>query len=233
MNLINAGFRSFLNKDLAMTYILAFVVLWYLVPFVALWLTPLMMETKLRASWCFAKAAVINFICLIPSITAPIVVPIALIFTKYEDDKLPWLFRFWDNDISINGDPIDKDGENAWALDYKKNAYYAKSPPRSFWARFVWLGLRNRGTWLSQRLGYKYKIGEFKTMTVLGNPATGRYGKDGAGWVLRNVGNKYQFMQIIHLTNKLCLRIHYGYKLFDRERAPVVAIGFSVLSWFK
>ena len=216
-----------------MIYILSLIALWYLAPFVALWLTPLLFETKLKASWCFVRAAVINFICLIPSITAPIVVPIALLFTKYEDDSLPWIFRFWDNDISINGDQIDRDGEDAWALDYKKNAYYAKAPPRSFWARYVWLGIRNRGTWLSQRMGYKYKSGEFQNITTLGNPLTGRYGEEGEGWFLKNTGSLYQFMMVVHLTSKICLRIHYGYKLFDRERAPVVAIGFSFLTWHK
>ena len=107
-----------------------------------------------------------SMLIMIPDMLSPIVVPIALIFTKWEDDKLPWLFRWWDNDASINGDVRTNDpndGMSGWALkpvpsddteEARGMCYWAPgSHPRSFKARYVWLGLRNRASMLSMMLG--------------------------------------------------------------------------------
>lgn len=204
-----------------------FVLVWCLVPHVITWLLPVPIKHKIGASLCYLKVVLFHVISLPIAALAPVVVPIALLFTKWEDSNLPAFFWMWDNDVSINGDRTED-----WPFDYKGNAYYAKAPPRSFWARFVWLALRNRASALASRLGYKYKEGEFANQIVYGNPHTSRTWPDGEGWFLRTTGPIYQLMLIKHITSKLCIRIHWGNKVFDRSRAPIVAISFSVLSWW-
>lgn len=206
--------------------LLALFLIWNLIPHLIVWSLPVDSTHKLNASKCWLKVAVIHFIQYPVGFLAPFIVPIALLFTKHEDAHLPALFRWWDNDVSINGDRAED-----WALDFKGNAYYAKAPPRSFWARYVWLGLRNRASWLGEHLGYKYKEGEYDAIFTYGNPHTSRTWPDGEGWMLKTTGSVYQLMVVKHITSKLCIRTHWGYKLFDRDRAPIVAIAFSVLSW--
>lgn len=205
---------------------LAFVFLWCLVPHIMVWLLPIGTRHKVGASLCFLRVAGLHTLNLPVSMMAPLVVPIALLFTKWEDDKLPRLFWMWDNDVSINGDR-----KEDWAVWFKGNAYYAKAPPRSFWARYVWLGWRNRASAFAEYLGYKYKPGEFENRVVLGNPHTSRTWADGEGWVLNIAGPAYQYMMIKHISSKTCIRVHWGNKIFGRERAPIVAISFSLLSW--
>lgn len=206
--------------------ILGIYLVWNIVPHLISWLLPIPTKVKVVSSLCWLKITALHLINLPVSLVAPIVVPVALFFTKWEDNNLPWLFRPWDNDVSINGDRAED-----WGLDNKSNAYYAKAPPRSFWARFVWLGIRNRASHFSQALGYRYKEGEFDNITIYGNDHTSRTWPDGEGWVLRHTGPVCQLMVIKHITKSLCIRIHWGNKLFDRERAPIVAISFSILSW--
>jgi len=161
-----------------------------------------------------------NLLTIPFDLTAPVIVPIALIFTKWEDEKLPFLFRMWDNEVSINGDvglvPYDKN--NRWALD---KCYWAKGHhPRSFYARFIWLGIRNRATYPAWKLGYRAKAGDIVQSWREGNVQSGR------GWLLHRVGSKYRFRYA-----NAPIRIHYGYKVGGVEwEAPgnVVAIGFSL-----
>lgn len=91
--------------------------------------------------------------CLFANLTAPVVVALALLFTKWEDENLPAWASWYDNDASINGDefqwvngealPVSLDKNDAHAL---ANCYWAPGHhPRSYWARWKWAGLRNRG----------------------------------------------------------------------------------------
>lgn len=59
---------------------------------------------KSKIAACYFEAWIKNCLTIIPDLTAPIVVPVALLFTKREDNYLPKLFTWWDNDASINGD---------------------------------------------------------------------------------------------------------------------------------
>ena len=161
-----------------------------------------------------------NLLTIPFDLTAPIVVPIALLFTKWSDEKLPKLFRMWDNEVSINGDvgmvPYDKN--NRWALD---KCYWAKGHhPRSFYARFIWLGIRNRATYPTWKLGYRQQSSDIVQSWRSGNVHSGD------GWSLHRVGPKYRFRYA-----KAPIRIHYGYKVGGMAwEAPgnVVAIGFSL-----
>lgn len=89
--------------------------------------------------------------CLFANLTAPVVVAVALLFTKWGDESLPSWASWYDNDASINGDvragdkflPISLDKDDALAL---ASCYWAPGHhPRSYWARWKWAGLRNRG----------------------------------------------------------------------------------------
>jgi hypothetical protein len=96
-------------------------------------------------------------IAIIPlDLISPLVVAILLLFTKWEDEELPLLNSIWGNDVSINGDvrwpggrvPLENTQE---AID---SCYWAPGHhPRSYYARWVWLGLRNRASNLSLGLG--------------------------------------------------------------------------------
>jgi len=201
--------------------------LWYTIPHILLYFFPIPNGVRRNTHLCWLKVTVIEILKLPVGLLSPIVVPIALLFTKWEDNKLPAIFWWWDNDISINGDEIDSQGRNAWALDYKENAYYAKAPPRSFWARYVWLGWRNRASSLGESLGYEYKGTEFADRVTLGDPLVGR---DNPGWKFVSSGPICQLMVVIPLGTRLCYRFNWGYKFFDKPRTPPVGITFSILS---
>lgn len=192
----------------------------YIIPHVVI--HTITLPNRARIHWQFLKLSAISLLILIPGALAPIVVPIALLFTKWEDDKLPALFKWWDNDVSINGDHREH-----WGLDYQGNAYYANAHPRSFYARFVWLGLRNRCSKLVEMLGYRYELGEFESRRILGDPKTGR---DHAGYRFTYTDNICQLM-IVKRIGKYCIRFNWGYKFFDKPVTPSAAISFSLLSY--
>jgi len=194
--------------------------LWYITPHIVLHLYPI---PKLKTHWEFIKLSGKSLVILIPAMLAPIVVPIALLFTPWEADKLPKIFAIWDNDVSINGD-------NAadWGLDNFNNAYYAKSPPRSFWARYIWLGWRNRCSRLVEVLGYKYLPEEFNSRIIQGDPETSR---SHAGWKYTYTNNISQLMIVKRVFRNWCLRFNWGYKFFNKPKTPFATITISILSY--
>lgn len=122
---------------------------------------------------CFDRARKADRKVRLYDATAPLVMLVALLFTPRSANRLPKMFRKWDNDVSINGDGcgwrradgswVDlRDGvlhlgETLVGYDdpaYGGTAYYAKGHhPRSYWARYIWLGWRNRASKLSQEMG--------------------------------------------------------------------------------
>lgn len=209
--------------------VLAIVLVWNMIPNVLIWTVDIPTKDKFKAMKCFMFSAFPRgLMVFIPDILAPIVVPIALLFTKREDDKLPKLFEWWDNDVSINGDQ-----PQYWPLDYDGVTYYANAHPRSFKARYVWLGLRNRASRAAQMAGYNYPNGvDDKERRVFGDIATGR---DHEGWVVNNLDDIYQLYIVKKISSKMCIRINYGFKIWEkpqgRTTAMVVNIGFSALSY--
>lgn len=176
---------------------------------------------------CFIDAWLRNLLTLPADLLAPIVVPFALLFTKAEDDHLPRLFWWWDNDASINGDnrvpgswdllPISTDltNQNEISLCYWARGHH----PRSFYARWVWLGLRNRASALSQALGTDVE----GQVTVWNGPS----------WSLHQVGDFYRYFELLRL-GPLALRMHCGYKvprIPGEPKGPPVSIGFSLRRW--
>ena len=178
---------------------------------------------KLRIARCFMGAWIKGTLMIPVDLLAPVIIPIALLFTRWEAEKLPKLFHWWDNDASINGD-VRRD--DSWELAYiptedtpgaRAMCYWAKGHhPRSFYARWVWLGLRNRASRLAQLLG----------TDVDGVVLTRR----GETWRLDRVGDKWRYFEMLPVGPVL-IRLHYGYKvprIPGWDLAPVVAIGFSL-----
>lgn len=186
-------------------------------------------DRKLLAA-CVIEAWAKNMLTIIPDLLAPVVVPVALLFTKWEDEHLPRFFWWWDNDASINGDKRTdnpNDGLGGWALkpvplerdsqEAVSMCYWAKGHhPRSFYARWVWLGLRNRASSLSQALG-----------TDVHGPATFW---NGPTWTVTRVGEDWRYYELLPV-GVVAIRMHCGYKvprLPGEAKAAAVSIGFSL-----
>lgn len=179
---------------------------------------------KGKIAACFIEAWFKNLLTIPADILAPVVVPLALLFTKTEDNKLPSFFWWWDNDASINGDirvegkwdlmEISTDLNNQEEID---KCYWARGHhPRSFYARYVWLGLRNRASALSQALG----------TDITGSAAVW----NGDTWTVTNVGDKWRYFELLPVGS-MVIRMHCGYKvptLPGEHKAPPVSIGFSL-----
>lgn len=209
---------------------------------------------KLAAILCMDRAREADRSTRFYDLTAPIVMLFVLPWVKREANALPKLFSKWDNNISLNGDSggvlvdgkwIDYHDVGDWEAvqgnlmvtyddpRYEGDAYYAKGHhPRSFWARYVWVGLRNRATKLALDLGRKVEApinvisGSLDIST--GNP----------GHFLLQSGDTYHYktFEPVSLFGKRLMRIRsYGYKLEIVKKSPkegdvaaVVAIGWSL-----
>ena len=115
---------------------------------------------------------------------------------------------------------------------YQGDAYYAEGwHPRSWWARWIWVGLRNRATKLALILGAAVDR-PIETLSGSLDISTGTPGH----FLLRS-GDTYHFKSFepFHLLGFALCRIRsYGYKLEialkspkESERVAVVAIGWS------
>ena len=186
-------------------------------------------------------------------LSAPVVMLIVLPFVKRSADRLPRLFARWDNNVSLNGDGhgwLDDAGQwhhgrdgaprppgaHLYSYDdplYGGDAYYAEGHhPRSFWARYVWVGLRNRASQLSKDLG---ELVTERPVCISGNPDIHRNGP--YGHFLLKSGNCYHYKSI-NRWHGLALIRSYGYKLeivrnspTGTGRAAAVAIGRSLKRW--
>ena len=183
-------------------------------------------------------------------LAAPIVMLLVLPFVKREADRLPRLFSAWDNNVSLNGDGCGwQNPETGEWFDlrtgliphgatlvshsdpaYGGDCYYAPGHhPRSFWARYVWVGLRNRASALSVRLGRDVTA---RPVVVSGDPTIHRHGPYGH-FVLRH-GDTFHYKSI-RAFGPFALTRSYGYKLEipfksaeGTGRAAAVAIGRSL-----
>lgn len=226
----------------ALAAFVAFVFVAHMPTIPLLRLVYLDVPNKSAIAKCFIEAWLKNCLTIIPDLTAPIVVPVALLFTPRDAERLPRIFEWWDNDVSINGDgwAVLRDGN--WVQvqgnelpgeraipyghpDYTGDAYYCKGHhPRSFYARWVWLGLRNRASRLSQILGYAHAPEAYAARWSGGDIAAHD------GWHITRVNDKFRYYEELRL-GPVYLRLHYGYKvpkIQGRPAAQLVAIGFSL-----
>lgn len=190
-------------------------------------------------------------------ITAPLVMLFVLPFVKRSAGSLPRAFAKWDNNVSLNGDgaAVYRDGawldlrsgaqplpgEHVYSYDdplYAGTAYYAPGHhPRSFWARYVWVGLRNRASQLSVDLGTNVAA---RPIIISGSLDINRHDKP--GHFLLKDGSSYQFKSIqpTRILGLRCAVIRScGYKLEIALMRPpgaygrvaAVAIGYSLKRW--
>lgn len=190
-------------------------------------------------------------------ITAPLVMLLVLPFVKRSAGSLPHPFAKWDNNVSLNGDgaAVYRDGawldlrsgaqplpgEHVYTYDdplYAGTAYYAPGHhPRSFWARYVWVGLRNRASQLSVDLGAQVHA---RPILISGSLDINR--SDKPGHFLLKDGSSYHFKSIqpTRILGVRCAVIRScGYKLEIALMRPpgaygrvaAVAIGYSLKRW--
>lgn len=182
--------------------------------------------------------------------TAPIVMAFVAPFLKRDASKLPDLFCKWDNEVSINGDgwAVKRDGKWVRVVGdelpgetpisygdpaYDGDAYYAPGHhPRSAWARYVWLGWRNRASAAAAAVGIEITPGMVARATWYGDINTS---KSHEGVVLHRIEQHFQLYACQKL-GPLCIRTNYGFKLnnsirWNRSPAMTVKIPFSILRW--
>ncbi len=213
---------------------------------------------RAAAEACFRAAKDADDRTWLYDLSAPIVMLLVLPFVRRSADKLPSLFRRWDNNVSLNGDgeAVFIDGEfltaghgiswedyNAalargayrYTYDdplYHGDAYYAKGHrPRSFWARYVWVGLRNRASQLSADMGLDVPA---RPQLISGSLQAGR---SRPGHFLLREGGVYHYKSFRKFGPFALIR-SYGYKLeivrnspTGTGRAAAVAIGRSLKGW--
>lgn len=200
-------------------------------------------EHRTKAARSFISASLRGMLVVPVSATAPVVILFALLFTRWRNDRLPRIFRWWDNDVSINGDagvtwsedPVTGIGRpdrvpEEDTPDVRAICYWAPGRhPRSFRARYVWLGLRNRGSFLAAHLGANLDYSQ--PVNGWGNAAVGRSLE---GWALLENAGHYQLLRSKRV-GKLVNRMNYGFKLnhraMGRPRVPVTTVSFSLLRW--
>ncbi len=213
---------------------------------------------RAAAEACFLAAKDADDRTWLYDLSAPIVMLLVLPFVRRSADKLPSLFRRWDNNVSLNGDgeAVFIDGKfltaghgiswedyNAalargayrYTYDdplYHGDAYYAKGHrPRSFWARYVWVGLRNRASQLSADMGLDVPA---RPQLISGSLQAGR---SRPGHFLLREGGVYHYKSFRKFGPFALIR-SYGYKLeivrnspTGTGRAAAVAIGRSLKGW--
>ena len=205
---------------------------------------------RAAAEACFRAAKAADNKTWLYDLSAPIVMLLVLPFVKREADRLPKAFAKWDNNVSLNGDGevvlrdgqwvnlrdigwMPQHGERVYTYDdpaYTGDAYYAKGHhPRSWWARWVWVGWRNRASQLSVDLG--------RDVTEAPQLISGRMdiGTRMAGHFLLRQGDTYHYKSV-RKWGPFALIRSYGYKLEIRYyqgpgRAAAVAIGRSLKRW--
>lgn len=197
-------------------------------------------RAKSAAQVNFFRSWGCSLLAFLPDILAPVVVPFALLFTSWKAETLPSIFRWWDNDASINGDirtDDPYDGLGGWALwpvpldksneEAIRRCYWAPGHhPRSFFARWVWLGLRNRASYLNVAFGKQFG-GMLEVATNEGedgSSATLRYG-------ISTSGRPMLSLMVLKPLGPFVLRSYYGYKIPNipgEPMAKIATVGFSL-----
>lgn len=151
---------------------------------------------------------------------------------------MPSAFRVWDNDLSMNGDPrkpeggtwkpvpLDKEGPVYESV--KAGCYWTKgkSHPRSFWARYVWMGFRNRASKGDIMLGKNFSSLPAKTY---GDSKT-ENGHE--GWMLVERGSNVR-LYMIKKWGPFAYRFNWGFKVEQNRGGKImpVNISFSLKGW--
>ena len=171
--------------------------------------------------------------------TAPLVMAWVVPRLAWDAEALPARYAKWDNDISINGDPWGwaQREDGSWyrpapledTPEAREKCYWAKGHhPRSRWARYVWLGWRNRASKLAHDLGAPAS----DPIAFWGDPTIGR-GR--AGVCVYRMGDAWQIMAV-EKKGPFIVRRNVGWKINNvlhnqHTTANVTWITWSLLRW--
>jgi hypothetical protein len=161
-------------------------------------------------------------------------------WTQKRGEDGNWIYFGYKGDIPTGDTCVlwSEEAKDNVEVDAKTLAYWVggKFHPRSFIARYVWLGIRNRASQAAADLGVLITDELKASLQTWGNPNVGEEvnGERVTGSFLRNVGEYYQLFAF-HPVKVGWRRTHFGFKIgnvIDSEhRATVpampVAIGFS------
>lgn len=171
--------------------------------------------------------------------SAPLVMALVVPWLKWSAEKLPALFSKWDNDISMNGDPWPwaRREDGSWyrpapledTPEARAKCYWAKGHhPRSRWARYVWLGWRNRASKLAHDLGAPASA----PIAFWGDEKVSR---SRAGVCVYRMGDCWQIMAV-ERKGPFIVRRNVGWKINNvrdnqHTTANVTWITWSLLRW--
>ena len=171
--------------------------------------------------------------------TAPLVMAWVVPRLAWDAEALPARYAKWDNDISINGDPWPwaQRADGSWyrhaPLDDTPEAraacYWAEGHhPRSRWARYIWLGWRNRASKLAHDLGAPSGA----PIALWGDEKVGR---SHAGVCVYRMGDCWQIM-VVDRWGPFVVRRNVGWKINNvRDNQHTVAnitwLPWSLLRW--
>lgn len=156
---------------------------------------------------------------LILEILSFVVVPVALLFCKKDDEHLPKIFRwFEDANDTYNGVNSAINGDSGW-----RKEHFKEPKNRTYFARLLWL-YRNRIGYFSSRIN-GVKVSEIEPSSVItqGNPRVTSNGGVISDFCkvtckLKNGRTRFGFFKTIHykgfLSGFYC-RIYVGWKLLD------------------
>ena len=172
--------------------------------------------------------------------SAPLVMAFVVPFLRWDAEKLPRLFARWDNDVSLNGDPWGwaQAEDGTWyrpapledTSQAREQCYWAKGHhPRSRWARYVWLGWRNRASQYAADLGVAAVAAD---VTAFGDQDIS---KSHEGVVAYAAKGAWQIMAVTK-RGPFAIRRNVGYKLNNvlhnqHTIANVTWIGWSCPLW--
>lgn len=181
------------------------------------------MKLTLKEKWFVFKTAITE----IPmELLTFIVVPIALLFCKKEDQRLPKWARWWDEDTyGINGEIFDSNGNllfrDGGHCDPEKGRFPSPNKNRTYYARLRWLWRNRIGVYSTEVKGVKYADVIPESLVLLGDDqVTGYNGSKGTVEALLRGKTKdgkdvFAYFGNIVWSKKFYIRLYLGHKLFD------------------
>lgn len=152
---------------------------------------------------------------LVLELLAFVVVPVALLFCKKDDEHLPKIFRwFEDANDYYDGKCAAINGDSGW-----REKHYPEPVNRTYKARLLWL-LRNKiGRFSSEINGVKVDDVNPYSIQTIGDPNIASNGGKKSGFckvtcVLKNGKKRFGFFRVVRYGKFYC-RIYLGWKLMD------------------
>lgn len=171
--------------------------------------------------------------------TAPLLMAWVVPRLAWDAEALPARYAKWDNDISINGDPWPwaQRADGSWyrhapledTPEARAQCYWAEGHhPRSRWARYVWLGWRNKASKLAKDLGAP--IGA--PIAFWGDEKVGRAH---SGVCVYRMGDHWQIM-VVERHGPVIVRRNVGWKINNvlhnqHTVANITWLPWSLLKW--